>query len=328
MPGLDMKRLEELADKREVVLIATGRLAKYKVSCFKFSVWQKMTAFGSGLLLIKISCLLKLKIWTNLQSHCCLDHSAWAECQFNLSDIFSEGQFGHECDESGMKQYIKTRWPMCHLVEFDVTHLMPELPAPWSDEGAVGEGPLPDGVTGSLSQKKFRLSFFDFNSFEFVWQRIRSLCLIINSWKSWGNPASDVVARKALLNEVTMKQDIYLSCNYIASMTLYTLRFLRMTELELKQGQTMRPLVVIVTSPFACTIRSGFGIKVCLIQSDSSLTDRLQKKNAISEVSMADTEVVWQSASWRRSSATTFHSIWRWGCGVWRGRLTMSATGA
>lgn len=32
MPGLDMKRLEELADKREVILIATGRLAKYKVS--------------------------------------------------------------------------------------------------------------------------------------------------------------------------------------------------------------------------------------------------------------------------------------------------------
>ena len=53
MPGLDMKRLEELADKREVILIATGRLAKYKVSCFKFSVWQKMTAFGSGLLLLR-----------------------------------------------------------------------------------------------------------------------------------------------------------------------------------------------------------------------------------------------------------------------------------
>ena len=65
-----------------------------------------------------------------------------------------------------------------------------------------------------------------------------------------------------------------------------------MTELELKRGQTMRPLVVIVTSPFACTIRSGFGIKVCLIQSDSSLRDRLQKKNAISEAGMADTEVV------------------------------------
>ena len=42
----------------------------------------------------------------------------------------------------------------------------------------------------------------------------------------------------------------------------------------------------------ACTIRSGFGIKVCLIQSDSSLRDRLQKKNAISEAGMADTEVV------------------------------------
>lgn len=42
---------------------------------------------------------------------------------------------------------------MCHLVEFDVTHLLPELPAPWSDEDDVGEGPLPDGVTGSLSQK-------------------------------------------------------------------------------------------------------------------------------------------------------------------------------
>ena len=160
-----------------------------------------------------------------------------------------------------MKQYIKTRWPMCHLVEFDVTHLLPELPAPWSDEDDVGEGPMPEGETGSLSQKKFRLSFFDFNSFEFVWQRIRSLCLIINSWKSWGNPASDVVARKALLNEVTLRHEIYLSCNYIAGMTLYTLKFLRITELELKRGQTMRPLVVIVTSPFACTIRSGFGIK-------------------------------------------------------------------
>ena len=206
---------------------------------------------------------------------------------------------------------------------------MPELPAPWSDEDDVGEGPMPEGETGSLSQKKFRLSFFDFNSFEFVWQRIRSLCLIINSWKSWGNPASDVVARKALLNEVTLRHEIYLSCNYIAGMTLYTLRFLRMTELELKRGQTMRPLVVIVTSPFACTIRSGFGIKKFVWFSLTAVwqTD-CKKKNAISEVSMADTEVVWQSASWRRSSATTFHSIWRWGCGVWRGRLTMRATGA
>ena len=228
-----------------------------------------------------------------------------------------------------MKQYIKNRWPMCHLIEFDVTHLLPELPEPWSDADDVGEGPMPEGKLGSLSQKKFRLSFFDFNSFEFVWQRIRSLCLIINSWKSWGNPASDVVARKALLNEVTLRHEFYLSCNYIAGMTLYTLRFLRMTELELKRGQTMRPLVVIVTSPFACTIRSGFGIKKFVWFSLTAVWQTVWKKqNAISEVSMADTEVVWQSASWRRSSATTFHSIWRWRCGVWRGRLTMMTTGA
>lgn len=57
---------------------------------------------------------------------------------------------------------------MCHLVEFDVTHLLPELPEPWSDADDVGEGPMPEGKLGSLSQKKFRLSFFDFNSFEFV----------------------------------------------------------------------------------------------------------------------------------------------------------------
>lgn len=57
---------------------------------------------------------------------------------------------------------------MCHLIEFDVTHLLPELPEPWSDADDVGEGPMPEGKLGSLSQKKFRLSFFDFNSFEFV----------------------------------------------------------------------------------------------------------------------------------------------------------------
>ena len=38
MAAIDISRLEEVAEKREVILIAMGREVTYKVSCFKFSV--------------------------------------------------------------------------------------------------------------------------------------------------------------------------------------------------------------------------------------------------------------------------------------------------
>ena len=55
---------------------------------------------------------------------------------------------------------------------------------------------------------------------------------------------------------------------------------------------------------------------------------QIAKKNAISEVSMADTEVVWQSASWRRSLHWDSVICWLWRCGVWRGRLMTRTNGA